>query len=386
MQDWTPTREAGLARLRDFAPAMGQDYRARRNFDLGAGRHAAVSTLSPWLRRRLVLETEALAAAAGHAPGAADAFVREVVWRAYFKGWLEMRPGVWSDYCAALRDLPVEAAVTAEAGETGIAPFDAWVRELVETGYLHNHARMWFASIWVFTLKLPWQLGADFFLRHLLDGDPASNTCSWRWVAGLHTPGKDYLAQASNIARCTGGRFGPVEGLAREAVPIAGENPTPGRLRVPVPPQPGGASVRLVTEEDLAPETLPPVETRATATVQLTARRSGRPVSAAVAAWDEAALADAATRAGGAVAFRDPGPAMLADWAAGTGARQVVTAYIPVGWTRDWADGLGVELARRGLILTEQRRAYDATIWPEARAGFFRVRKKLPRLRAALGL
>jgi deoxyribodipyrimidine photo-lyase len=66
------------------------------------------------------------------------------------------------------------------------------VQELVETGYLHNHARMWFASIWIFTLRLPWELGADFFLRHLLDGDAASNTLSWRWVAGLHTKGKHY--------------------------------------------------------------------------------------------------------------------------------------------------------------------------------------------------
>jgi deoxyribodipyrimidine photolyase len=44
------------------------------------------------------------------------------------------------------------------------------VGELRDIGYLHNHARLWFASIWVFTLGLPWQLGADFFLRYLLDG------------------------------------------------------------------------------------------------------------------------------------------------------------------------------------------------------------------------
>ena len=50
---------------------------------------------------------------------------------------------------------------------------------------MHNHVRMWFASIWIFTLNLPWQLGADFFMQHLLDGDPASNTLSWRWVAGI---------------------------------------------------------------------------------------------------------------------------------------------------------------------------------------------------------
>ena len=61
---------------------------------------------------------------------------------------------------------------------TGIEGFDDWARELVDTGYMHNHARMWFASIWIFTLRLPWALGADFFLRHLLDADAASNTLS----------------------------------------------------------------------------------------------------------------------------------------------------------------------------------------------------------------
>ena len=65
---------------------------------------------------------------------------------------------------------------------------------------------MWFASIWIHTLNLPWQLGADFF-KNLLDGDPASNTLSWRWVAGLHTQGKCYLATENNIKKFTNNRF-----------------------------------------------------------------------------------------------------------------------------------------------------------------------------------
>jgi deoxyribodipyrimidine photo-lyase len=59
---------------------------------------------------------------------------------------------------------------------------------------------MWFASIWIFTLRLPWPLGAAFFQAHLQDHDAASNTLSWRWVAGIQTPGKHYLARAENIA------------------------------------------------------------------------------------------------------------------------------------------------------------------------------------------
>jgi deoxyribodipyrimidine photolyase len=70
---------------------------------------------------------------------------------------------------------------------------------------------MWFASIWIFTLRIPWQLGAAFMYHHLLDGDPASNTLSWRWVAGLHTKGKTYLARADNITKYSDGRWNPKE-------------------------------------------------------------------------------------------------------------------------------------------------------------------------------
>ena len=66
---------------------------------------------------------------------------------------------------------------------------------------------MWFASIWIFTLGLPWQLGARFFMRHLLDGDASSNTLSWRWVAGMHTNKKPYLASKENINKYTFNRF-----------------------------------------------------------------------------------------------------------------------------------------------------------------------------------
>ena len=78
---------------------------------------------------------------------------------------------------------------------------------------------MWFASIWIFTLKLPWQQGAAFFLEHLLDGDSASNTLSWRWVAGLQTKGKHYLAKSWNIEKFTENRFTNIQ-LNESAVPI----------------------------------------------------------------------------------------------------------------------------------------------------------------------
>ena len=143
--------------MHGFVPFMGQRYANRRNYDHGAGQHTAVSVLSPWIRRRLVTEQEVVAAAMeAHGPEAAEKFVEEVIWRSYFKGWLERRPQVWASYSQELladlatldRDRRLRREVDrAMDKQTGITCFDAWVEELLETGYLHNHARMWFASI-----------------------------------------------------------------------------------------------------------------------------------------------------------------------------------------------------------------------------------------------
>ncbi|MFM8939492.1 MAG: FAD-binding domain-containing protein [Phenylobacterium sp.] len=233
-----PTREAALERLARFVPRAGRDYAQGRNLDPGPGRPGAVSQLSPYLRHRVITEAEVVEAVlARHGPAEAEKFIQEVVWRTYWKGWLEMRPAVWTRFLEArdrARDdfVGLKTLTEAEAGRTGVEGFDDWARELVQTGYLHNHARMWFASIWIFTLRLPWALGADFFLRHLIDADPASNTLSWRWVAGLQTPGKTYLATRENIARFTEGRFAP-SGLATEAQALEEAPPCPGPRPAP---------------------------------------------------------------------------------------------------------------------------------------------------------
>ena len=208
-----PSRANGLRRLEQFVARTGRHYARTRNYDFGPKKRTNVSVLSPWLRHRLVTEEDILARVLKtNSPSASEKFVQEVFWRTYFKGWLEQRPSVWTHYqtelMRALESLDCHADLQckyqeAVSGLTGIDCFDHWVNELLETGYLHNHSRMWFASIWIFTLRLPWQLGADFFLRHLLDGDPASNTLSWRWVAGLHTKGKTYLAKRANIIKYT---------------------------------------------------------------------------------------------------------------------------------------------------------------------------------------
>ncbi|MEO1732159.1 MAG: FAD-binding domain-containing protein, partial [Pseudomonadota bacterium] len=259
-----PNRTAALERLARFVPRAGRDYAARRNYDFGPNQHLHVSTLSPYLRSRLITEEEVLQAVlARHSPQAAEKFIQEVYWRTYWKGWLEQRPQVWSAYQAgtyrARNDIQTQSGLRqrweqACTGDTGIDCIDFWAQELVNTGYLHNHARMWFASIWIFTLELPWELGADFFLRHLLDGDPASNTLSWRWVAGLQTVGKTYLARPDNIRKYTHNRFDPNGALATYAPPLPAQPaPTPAGLTDQQKPNGTANTVFLMTTEDLSP-------------------------------------------------------------------------------------------------------------------------------------
>ena len=392
-----PTRAEGLTRLHNFVPHAGRAYAAGRNHDHGPGRHTAVSGLSPWIRHRLVRETDVLQATLDrHSASAADKFVSEVFWRIYFKGWLEHRPGVWDRYLSGVtsgrRRLDADAALAdrfyeAVEGRTGIACFDHWARELLETGYMHNHARMWFASIWIFTLQLPWELGAAWFLEHLLDGDPAANTCSWRWVAGLHTKGKTYLARPDNIEKYTNGRFRPT-GLAREAPPL--QAPDLGS-RLPLvggDPLPTGSRFALLlhqddlhgeslglTEAPTAVAALAPGSDQAELPRKFTAGALQDGLSRAADTWDIAA---------GPV-FGSDALNEAVEWARATGAEQVVTPFATVGPSRDALDTLERRLTEEGVALVRVQRDIDRLAWPFAKAGFFGLKKKIPRLLGDLG-
>ncbi|MEM7296318.1 MAG: FAD-binding domain-containing protein [Pseudomonadota bacterium] len=381
-----PTRAAALSRLSEFLPHAGRDYAGLRNYDLPG--HPHVSRLSPYIRRRLITEEEVLEAVLRRfSLSSAEKFVQEVYWRTYWKGWLEMRPVVWTDYQLELAELVEMLECDSDlkarwdmacTGCTGIAGFDDWARELTGTGYLHNHARMWFASIWIFTLKLPWVLGADFFLRHLLDGDPASNTLGWRWVAGVQTRGKTYLARASNISKYTEGRFRPTSRkLASEAPPLDGPpSPPPEALRLSETINPGRKAALLLTDEDLSPGFLFQAGLRPLATGWLSVARGVSPLKVApgVTRFVDGAFEDVATRY-----FDRLGPVtplsvdQVADWFAGTGADHLVTAYAPVGPTAAALERLRLA----GLPLREVRRCYDSEAWPSATAGFFKFKEKI---------
>ncbi len=401
--DFTPTREAGLARLRAFTPSMGRRYATERNYDFGPARRTNVSTLSPWVSCRRVLEAELAEAVLGRfALSTAEKFIQEVCWRTYFKGWLEHRPSVWDHYTVAVASLYQKLGSraklrteyeTAIAGKTGIDCFDAWAQELVETGYLHNHARMWFASIWIFTLKLPWELGADFFLRHLMDADAASNTCSWRWVGGLHTPGKTYLARRANIEKYADGRFSP-HTLAGSAPPLEGENPQPGALPAG-DPWPDGNMALLLHEDDLHVASLRPPGGAITALagVDLSDHRSPAGAGAVAGRFTRGALADALREGEGlygvdAIQFAADRPlaAQARDWARRADCKTVITGQPMTGWVKPHVDRLRAALAEDGVSLLYLQRDWDRLFWPHAKRGFFGLKKAIPSVFSDLGL
>ena len=221
--------KASEAKLNWFLAQNLKQYSRLRNFDFGPDKRNNVSQLSKYISHRVIDEYDVVRATLGVSTyERAEKFIQEVFWRVYWKGWLEHRPTVWSDFVAFDQQDKLSSQkdnknyLAAINGETGIECFDFWAQELRNTNYLHNHARMWFASIWIFTLGLPWQAGAQFFLKHLLDGDAASNTLGWRWVAGIQTMGKCYLARAENISKFTGERFDNAR-LNERALPLVDE-------------------------------------------------------------------------------------------------------------------------------------------------------------------
>ena len=215
------SREKALESLGIFIDNDIVNYSSKRNYDFGPIARKNVSCLSPYISHRLINEYEiSKKVLSKHPYQRVEKYIQEIYWRVYWKGWLELRPKVWDDFVEDLSTIEEsENYHLAINGQTKIECFNDWVKEIKEYNYLHNHTRMWFASIWIFTLGLPWQKGAEFFMKHLLDGDAASNTLSWRWIGGLQTKGKHYLAQTWNISKFSKKQYKNIE-LRENALPL----------------------------------------------------------------------------------------------------------------------------------------------------------------------
>jgi deoxyribodipyrimidine photo-lyase len=399
----SPSQSAALGQLNRFVSQgrAGPSYTNHRNIDLGANQHQHVSQLSPYISCRLLLETQVLRTVLSkHTAASAEKFIQEICWRTYWKGWLQHNPVVWHSYCQQLEGLMHLPAVLRKQHEqvlraaTGIDCFDAWVAELIDTGYLHNHARMWFASIWIFTLRLPWQLGASFFMQHLLDADAASNTLSWRWVGGLQTVGKHYLAKADNIARYTNGRFNPTGLLDENAHPLveAAIAPTPitTQIEKPIPKwrqHSVESGVLLLHESDLSPE------------VELGLQRLGGLVWVApkaatpVTAFKQGAMQDAVQRLTDRFHIAPDHIIKLSDTESlvevlgqhrQLAQQPLYFATLPVGPSRDHLAPQIAQWVSAGHTAYELTRQWDEIAWPHARKGFFGFKTKIPALLESL--
>ena len=397
-----PTREAGLKRLKEFAPLAGETYSNKRNFDFSSTKKNSVSALSPWIKHRLITEEAVLIEILKyHSPHSAMKFIQEVFWRGYFKGWLEQHPTVWSHHNEKLikeytklenNKFIKENYMSAINGETGIECFDFWCEQLKSTGYLHNHVRMWFASIWVFTLKLPMELGADFFMLHLIDADAASNTLSWRWVSGLHTKGKAYAARASNIEKFTNGQFNPSGQLVEDISPLT-ENIDHPLVSLPqLDKSIQKDAVLLVTEEDCSPETS--LETKdleveilplylekkyprwiqpnnsirffSNTAVQNTCQRLGQ---LGVEKIDKTKWTDTILEASDRL-----------------GTKNIIIPKVPVGAVKSKLRKVKKNLAEHDIYIYEHYKNYDMYTWQHASKGFFKLKKQIPNILHQLGL
>lgn len=379
------TRAQAMLALHDFIEGPVLHYARLRNHIVE--RHAHVSRLSAAIAHRLVTEAEVLAAVLRvHKSTTVEKFLQEVVWRSYWKGWLELRPGVWRDFADAAPTGGATAEQLSE-GHSGCVAMDAFARELVSTGYLHNHARMWWASFWIHRSGLHWKDGARFFFDHLLDADAASNTLSWRWVAGLQTPGKTYLVRRSNLASywpdAPSAGLDQLDGEPRLDIPQdSADRSLQATENLPEGPGDSAAGL-LLHEEDLSLECGPLSRFHPVAACfwKTPARSSIR------AAWLKRASHDACARAEkhfqknvAEIQLLDS----LKDWVRAHDLRRIVMAAPSVGPVRDSLEPFLHWCGECGVVVTRIRRRWDARVFPLAKAGFFPfwngLRPRLPEL------
>lgn len=392
------TRESALQYARDFAPKMGHDYARGRNFVIPG--HPHVSQLAASVRVRLIAEAELAQIALDEHERLerCEKFVQEIHWRSYWRSWLETRPEVWTEYQsgietkrASLNKAQLKRIEQIESGASGVAVMDNFTHELRETGYLHNHARMWFAGYWLHTERLPYELGADFFDRHLICACPASNTLSWRWVAGYQTRGKTYLTRRSNVEKyCDAAYLDEGEGMEKlerpQSAPFDDSYDAPNAKMPHFEldlPQSAGKTGIWVSEDDLSPETsiLRGLKAENIAVSVTSAPQKSEVSNGLRREFRLAAAQDAATRAEAVwgapakqIEAKAPADlaAQLATWARDCELKTVVALKPFVGPSGDALPALEKSLSDAGIGFHWLRRAEDARVLSAADRGYFK--------------
>ncbi len=201
----SPVRGGKCEAQSRLEPLKPEAYGSTRNHLDGA-----VTGLSPFIRHGVVNSSDVRDRALDvSTPKQAEKFIQQLAWRAYWQQFYRKWPDlIWQDiepYKTGFEpydyadDLPEDIAM----GETGVACIDQFIAELLETGHIHNHARLYIAAYVCHWRRVKWQAGARWFLAHLLDGDLASNNLSWQWVASTFSH-KPYFFNLENVEKFTG--------------------------------------------------------------------------------------------------------------------------------------------------------------------------------------
>lgn len=366
--------------VKSFINEKAQMYGRLRNFDFGSMEKNFVSGLSPAISHRLITEHHFVKEILKIYPiKKVEKLVQEVCWRTYWKGYLEHHKSIWINYKLDLERLEeyeiTDKYISAIEGKTQIRCFDDWTNELKNNGYLHNHTRMWYASIWIFTLKLPWQLGAEFFMRNLLDADAASNTLSWRWVAGLHTKGKTYLARPSNIRKFTDNRYSPQNKLANFAK-IQTEDHTiiPNTIPYTNYEKPRKVKCLLIHENDVSLDDIPNYDHLVIQKSNCSSINRSNLVRDYVDNLLSDCLKRSITKSKPKI-FKFNHETELKDFLNANEIKNIFTHYPGTGYLKDELNHFSKAL---GINIKYFITGWDSGFWPHASKGFFKLKKKIP--------
>jgi deoxyribodipyrimidine photo-lyase len=232
--DHFPAGEAeARMRLKRFVRENMEGYSLNRDLMAMNG----TSLLSPYLHLGMISPAKVFAAvfegieqaASANAKASAETWLSELIWREFYISILFHFPNVAREaFRPALRSMqwnePGNEFAAWQAGLTGYPIVDAGMRQLTQTGWMHNRARMITASFLVKDLLINWQLGEQWFMEHLIDGDTASNNGGWQWVAGTGTDAAPYFRIFNPVIQSQ--RFDPDGIFIRSWVPELSNVPT----------------------------------------------------------------------------------------------------------------------------------------------------------------